>query len=320
MLLESATVSNTPPDRVGEGALPGEPTAPPPPAPVAGTAANLAQAGAPPTSGAQQPPAAAPPGYAGPPPGYAAPPPGYAAPPPGYAAPPPPPPPPGPAFGAGAQAKALFSQLDPTGVRPTAIVAGIIFSIFFGAQLLNALTPVSAVGPGNPGPGGPGPVGPGPLPTSPAGPASTPLPPGSTLTVGPLRIPLENGWVPQEVPGSNIIVRLTKGSVAIDLFSASIQGQADAAAVYNSFIQSLQQDATGLGATQPNVVQIGNGQLGARGSYTGVFGQNQVEGEVTTLVVGGTQGFIFDVWAGAGTLRTLLPEAQRMIDNVQVGG
>jgi hypothetical protein len=152
------------------------------------------------------------------------------------------------------------------------------------------------------------------------GPGSTPLPPGSTLNVGPLRIPLENGWVPQEVPESNIIVRLTKGSVAIDLFSASIQGQADAASVYNAYVQSLQQDSTGLGATQPNVVQIGNGQLGARGSYTGVFGQSQVEGEITTLVVGGTQGFIFDVWAGAGTLRTVLPEAQRMIDNVQVGG
>ncbi len=241
-------------------------------------------------------------------------------------------PPPGPPFVATGQAKALFSQLDPSGLRPTAIVAGIILALFFGAQLLNAITPTSAVGPGNPGPGGPGPIGPGPVPTvnpggplptvNPGGPGpgSTPLPPGSTLNVGPLRIPLENGWVPQEVPESNIIVRLTKGSVAIDLFSASIQGQADAASVYNAYVQSLQQDSTGLGATQPNVVQIGNGNLGARGSYTGVFGPSQVEGEVTTLVVGGTQGFIFDVWAGAGTLRTVLPEAQRMIDNVQVGG
>ncbi len=136
--------------------------------------------------------------------------------------------------------------------------------------------------------------------------------------MGPLRIPIENGWAPQQVPDSNIIVRLTKGSVSVDLFSASIQGQADAATVYNEYIRSMQQVSTGLGATQPNVVQIGNGQLAARGSYAGVFGQSQVEGEVTTLVVGGTTGFIFDVWAGAGTLRTLLPEAQRMIDNVQV--
>lgn len=259
--------------------------------------------------------------------------------PPTGAAPPPsgaaqPPPPAGPAFESSAQAKALFSQLDPTGVRPTAIVAGVILALFFGAQLLNAITPTAAVGPGNPGPGGLGPVGPGPVPTADPGgsgpipttnpgglgPVTTPLPPGSTLNVGPLRIPLENGWVPQEVPESNIIVRLTKGSVVIDVFSASIQGQADVAAVYNAFIENLRQASTGLGATPPNVVQIGNGQLGARGSYTGVFGQSQVEGEVTTLVVGGTQGFIFDVWAGAGTLRTGLPEAQRMIDNVQLGG
>lgn len=242
----------------------------------------------------------------------------------------PPPPPAGPSFDAMGQARAVVSQFDQSGLRPTAIVAGVILAIFFGAQLLNALIPVSAVGPGVPGPGGPGPGGPGPTPgpvgpgptAAPGGPGpvTTPLPPGATLTVGPLRIPIENGWVPQEVPGSNIIVRLVKGGAAVDLFSASIQGgQADAAAVYNAYVNSLQGQATsGFGATQPNVIVIGNGIQAARGTYTGVFGQSQVEGEVTTIAPGGTQGFIFDVWAGTGTLRTLLPEAQRMIDNMQV--
>jgi hypothetical protein len=236
-------------------------------------------------------------------------------------APPPPPPPPGPSFDAAGQARALFSQLDPTGIRPTAIVAGIIVALFFGAQLFNAILPVAAVGPGQPGPGGPGPVGPGPVPTSgPSGPGpvSTPLPPGSVVTIGPLRMPLENGWVPQEVPGSNIIVRLVKGGASIDVFSASIQGQAGAAAVYNAYINEMAPSATGFGATQPNAIQLGNGIPAARGSYTGVFGQNQIEGEVTTLVSGPDQGWIFDVWSAAGTLRSALPEAQQMMSNLQV--
>jgi hypothetical protein len=197
--------------------------------------------------------------------------------------------------------------------------------MFFGSQLLNAIVPVSAVGPGVPRPGpttGPGPLptsGPGPLPTQAPGPGpvTTPLPPGSSLTIGPLRMPLESGWVPQEVPSSNVIVRLVKGGVAIDVIGATIQGQADAAAVYNAFMNNLAQVATGFGASQPNAITIGNGIPAARGSYQGVFGDSQVEGEVTTIALG-ADGFIFDVWADTGALRPLLPEAQRMIDNLQV--
>jgi hypothetical protein len=198
-------------------------------------------------------------------------------------------------------------------------VAGILLAMFFGAQLVNAIIPQPGVGPGVPGPGGPGPIGPGQPTSGPVGPGplTTPLPPASTLTIGPLRVPLEGGWTPQEVPGSNIIVRLVKGSVAIDVFSASIQGQADAAAVYNFYMQDLQANSSGFTAAQPNLLQVGNGIPAARGNYTGVFGQSQIEGQVTTIVVGAS-GFIFDVWANGGTLATLQPEAQRMIDNLQV--
>jgi hypothetical protein len=244
---------------------------------------------------------------------------------PALAAPPPPPPPPG--IDAGAKARALFSQLDPAGIRPTAIVAGIIIALYFGAQIVNAVIPQGGAGPGIPGPGGQGPSGPGPVPTTVPGPTngpvgpgptSAPAQPGSTLTLGPLRIPLENGWTPQEVPDSNVIVRLVKGNVAVDLYGASIQGQADAGAVYNAYLtQSLQPAATGFNASQPNLLQIGNGIPAARGTYTGVFGQSQIEGQVTTIVVG-ANGFIFDAWGSAGTLGQLLPEAQRMIDNLQV--
>jgi hypothetical protein len=136
------------------------------------------------------------------------------------------------------------------------------------------------------------------------------------LTVGPLRLPLEGGWTPQEVPNSNIIVRLVKGSVAMDVLSATIQGQADAAAVYNFYAADMQSNSSGFSAAPPNLIQIGNGIPAARGNYTGLFGQNQIEGQLTTIAVGGT-GFIFDVWAPGGTLGPLQAETQRMIDNVQ---
>ncbi len=130
-------------------------------------------------------------------------------------------------------------------------------------------------------------------------------------------MPLENGWVPQDVPESNIVARLVKGGSAIDVFSATIEGQADAAAVYNFYIQNMAPDATGFGATQPNAIQIGSGIPAARGTYSGAFGESQIEGEVTTFVVGNT-GWIFDVWSSAGSLQPTLTEAEQMIDNLQV--
>lgn len=222
------------------------------------------------------------------------------------------------------QARAVVSLLDPTGLRPTAIVAGVILALFFGVQIVNAFIPVAGAGPGVPGPAGPGPVGPGqptaaPGPVGPGpGPVTTPLPPGSSLTVGPLRIPLEGGWVPQDVPDSNIVVRLVKGGVRIDVFGVTLQGQADASEAYNFYMSDLRADASSFSATQPNLITIGNGIQAARGTYTGVFGSLQVEGEVTTISTGGGAGFIFDAWGQTGTLRTLLPEAQQMIDNIQV--
>lgn len=214
----------------------------------------------------------------------------------------------------------LFSQLDRSTLRPTAYVAATIAVLFFGSLLLNSIIPVSAVGPGGPGPGGPdsggpqptqGPGGPGP------GPVTTPLPPGSTLTLGPLRIPLQNGWVPQDVPDSGIIVRLVKGSVAVDVLGATLQGQAGPGDVYSAYITDLQNASPGMTATQPSSIQVGNGVPAVRGEYTGIFGQNQIEGEVTAFVAG-NQGWLFDIWGSAGTLGPLRSEAQQMVNNIQV--
>ena len=220
-------------------------------------------------------------------------------------------------------------MLDPTGIRPTAIVVGVILALFFGSQLVNAIIPqrTSAdpgTGPGTgpiSGPGQPGQTLP-PITAPTTGPGSgpgQPLPPGSFLTAGPLRIPLEPGWQAQEGPSSSIIVRLVKGSAAIDLLSLTVQGgTATPDAIYNGYMQLIGADGTGFTNTPPSNIQIGGGLPATRGNYAGVFGQSQIEGEVTAFVTGTSDGWVWDAWASTGTLRALLPEAQRMIDNIQV--
>ena len=77
-------------------------------------------------------------------------------------------------------------------------------------------------------------------------------------------------------------------------------------------------DATGFANSPPNNIQIGQSLPAARGSYQGVFGSSQIEGEITVFVIGAADGFVWDAFGSAGTFRALLPEAERMIDNIQV--
>jgi len=92
----------------------------------------------------------------------------------------------------------------------------------------------------------------------------------------------------------------------------------DAATIYNQYVnQALAPDGTGFGATQSSPLQIG-GIPAARGTYSGAFGGvGQVEGEVTTLQLAGT-AYVFDAWGPMGTLRGLLPEAEQMLNMIQV--
>ena len=231
------------------------------------------------------------------------------------------------------RARQSFSMLDPTGLKPTGIVIGIILALFVGAHLVNAIIPRPGVAPG-PGagpvtqPGGPGqplpPITPT-NPTNPGNPGGQPLPPGSTLTIndGLLTIPLEAGW--QAVSASNnAVASLVKGSVQIDLVSLTIQGgSATAGGVYNGYIGIIGEGTPLFTSSPPATVQIGNGVAAARGSYSGQFVGNNYEGEVTAFVTGGVNtgvvtGWAWDVWAAPGTLGALLPEARRMIDNVRV--
>lgn len=219
------------------------------------------------------------------------------------------------------RARQAFSLLDPTGLRPTAIVLGIIAALFFGSQLVNAVIPTPGVAPGTGVGPGAGPVPPVVAPQQPTDPGAGPVPPGSFLTAGPLRIPLVAGWQPATNTNSSAIASLVKGAVQIDLFSATITGgTASPTAVYNTYMSFIGQNATGFGSGRPTGVQIGGGLPAARGVYQGVFDGNQLEGEVTAFLTGTSDGWVWDAWGPPGTLGTLLPEVHSMIDSVQLTG
>lgn len=195
----------------------------------------------------------------------------------------------------GTHARSLLARFDPAGLRPTIIVGGIILAVFFGAQLVNAVLPASRD------------VGPGPQPV-----------PGGAVDIGPLRVSLASGW--QAIDGP-IGPRLVRGGVAVDFQLNSFQG--NATELYNAFVsQALAPFASGFGATQPALIQVGPGIPGARGGYTGVFGTGadavgQVEGQLTAFVVDGT-GVVIDAWGSSGTLRPMLDDIELMISTIEV--
>jgi hypothetical protein len=262
----------------------------------------------------------------------------------------------GPQFDAMGRAREVVSLLDPTGIRPTAMVAGVILALFFGAQLVNALIPVpQGLRPGGPGngpvngPGQPGqtlppivvPTGaPTPIPgttpvpgTTPA-PVTTPIPgttpvpgtvpspaPGSgqVIDIGGLVIPVEAGW--QVGAGDDkVAIRVFKGPVVIDVSSLGFpDGGATPELVYAGYIQYTGDGVPGFTSIPPVNIQIGGARPAVRGSYSGVYDAGQLEGDITAFVGSdNTIGWVWDIWAPAGNLQPLLGEARRMIDNIRV--
>jgi hypothetical protein len=190
---------------------------------------------------------------------------------------------------------AVLGRLDPTGWRPTLIVAGILAAIVFGTMILNAAIPA-------PRPGGPDPG-----PVQPGG----GVPVGGGVVVHPVA-----GWsVVQQGEGR---VVLQKGAVAFDVRTA--RGAGDPTALLNAYVeQALRPDATQLGVTPPEVVPVAAGTPGARATYVGTFRSvsGPLEGQLTTVVLRGSP-LIFDAYAPPGQLQSGLGEVAQMIQTIQV--
>ncbi len=202
-----------------------------------------------------------------------------------------------------ARGRAWWGQLDPTGKRPTIIVAIALVALVLGSQFLNALVPVSA-----------GqrrrrrwrqqrqPV------------AGAPVDIGNGIRVTP-----PAAWVPVATPLGLPGVRFQRGActteVGIAGFDASPKdllvayvNQILAPATQNVNVSAA---ATGVG---------GNGRPIARATYTGAIKDlgTAVEGEITTQVTPSGIGIIVNAYAPQGQLAGCLGEVHQFVDTIEV--
>ena len=195
--------------------------------------------------------------------------------------------------GVAVQGRAVLGRLDPTGWRPTIIVASVLLAVVFGTQIINAALPAAR------------PVGPGPV----AAPG-TAIPVGNGVYIYP-----PQGWVAQAA--GSAAVRLTKGSVELYV-RTDLTG--DPATMLDTYVrQVLETAASQLTVTTPAPIPLAPGTPALRSAYVGTFdGISQtMEGQLTALVLQG-RPILFDAWAIQGQLSAAANELDRMIATVEV--
>jgi len=127
--------------------------------------------------------------------------------------------------GVAIRGRAVLGRLDPTGWRPTIMVASVLLAVVFGTQIINAALPAAR------------PVGPGPV----AAPG-TAIPVGNGVYIYP-----PQGWVAQAA--GSAAVRLTKGSVEL---YARTDLTGDPATMLDTYVrQVLETAASQLTVTTP---------------------------------------------------------------------
>lgn len=116
-------------------------------------------------------------------------------------------------------------------------------------------------------------------------------------------------------------VRLTKGTATLDAVAFSFQGTPEE--LFDAYVENtLTPQASQLQtAEQLEVVHLDAGFTAARGFYFGVFGERNasIEGELTTALVPGGMGIVFDGWAETGSYRHVRDEVDRMVQSLRVG-
>jgi hypothetical protein len=115
-------------------------------------------------------------------------------------------------------------------------------------------------------------------------------------------------------------VRLTKGTATLDAVGFSFQGSPEE--LFDAYVENmLTPQASHLQtAEQIEVVHLDAGFTAARGFYFGVFGERNasIEGELTTALVPGGMGIVFDGWAETGSYRLVRDEVDRMVQSLRV--
>jgi len=115
-------------------------------------------------------------------------------------------------------------------------------------------------------------------------------------------------------------VRLSKGSASLDVLSLPFTGSSERLlAAYIEQILRPGAEQFRVSETVEGVV-LDSGQVGARITYVGLFGDVQapIEGEVTAVVAQDGVGVIFDGWAPSGQLQFAIDDIHTMIQGAEI--
>jgi hypothetical protein len=132
--------------------------------------------------------------------------------------------------------------------------------------------------------------------------------------------PLE-GWEVadrfEDPPG----VRLTKGTATLDGFGFPFQGSPEE--LFRSYVTDVltPQASQIQTAEQLETVHLDAGFTAVRGFYFGVFGERNasIEGELTSVLVPGGTGIVFDGWAETASYEWVRDEVNAMVQALEVG-
>jgi hypothetical protein len=144
---------------------------------------------------------------------------------------------------------------------------------------------------------------------------------GETVVVSPsVTVTALPGWELAERFEGPTGIRLTKGGASLDVASLPFTGSSEGlVAAYVENILEPGAEQFRVSETVEGVV-LESGQVGARITYVGLFGDVQapIEGEVTAVVTPDGLGVIFDGWAPSGQLQFAIDDAHTMIRRAEI--
>lgn len=196
-----------------------------------------------------------------------------------------------------------LAGLDPTGWRPTLIVAGIIAALVLGTQLINAAIPTPGARPVPGVPSVPGPTG-----------------PGATVAIGDnARFTLVSGWqitdrYTDQFPG----VAIQKGDVFMEVRATATRTNAAASDLLAQFRGIIAAQLAGFQSTTPSPVSTSS-LNGLRTNYQGTNKNGNVqEGVMFVFVSPSGTGILAHAGGQRGSIEPLLNEIQAMVDSLEV--
>jgi hypothetical protein len=144
---------------------------------------------------------------------------------------------------------------------------------------------------------------------------------GETVVVSPsVTVTALPGWELAERFEGPTGIRLTKGGASLDVASLPFTGSSEGlVAAYVENILEPGAEQFRVSETVEGVV-LESGQVGARITYVGLFGDVQapIEGEVTAVVTRDGLGVIFDGWAPSGQLQFAIDDIHTMIRRAEI--